>query len=68
MHVSYNGFAGELVKLERRTIPGNFITDTKAAIVYDLSIYGSEKQVTHSFSGVKLEDVKFLGGAVSFGG
>lgn len=27
----------------------------------------SEKRVTHSFDGVKLEDVKFLGGAVSFG-
>lgn len=68
MQVAYNGFTGELVKLERHIIPGNFIRDTKSAIVYDLSIYDSDKQVTHSFTGVKLEDVKFLGGAVAFGG
>lgn len=58
MQVSYNGFTGELVKLEKS------FCNTKA---YDLSIYDSEKQVAHSFTGVNLEDVKFLGGAVSFG-
>lgn len=62
MQVSYNGFTGVLKKLEERccgpTI-GRF---------YDMSIYDAEKNVTHSFSGVNLEDVKFLGGAVSFGG
>lgn len=56
MQVSYNGFTGELVKLERHTV----------YCYYDLSIYDSEKQVTHSFTGVNLEDVKFLGGEVSF--
>lgn len=35
---------------------------------YCLSIYDSKKQVTHSFIGVKLEDVKFLDGTVTFGG
>lgn len=59
MKVSYNGFTGELVKLERA-----FCRPAS----YDLSIYDSEKQVTHSFTGVKLEDTKFLGGVVSFGG
>lgn len=53
MQVTYNGFTGELVKLERETI-GSYT-------LYILSIYDSEKQVTHSFTGVKLEDVKFLG-------
>lgn len=63
MQVSYNGFTGELVKLGRNP-------DMKMChgYIYDISIYDSEKQVTHSFTGVKLEDVKFLGGAVSFGG
>lgn len=60
MQVSYNGFIGELVKLEKKI--------TAFGCGYDLSIYDSEKQVTHSFTNVKLEDAKFLGGAVSFGG
>lgn len=61
MQVSYNGFTGELAKLERKP-------DMKMChgYIYDISIYDSEKQVTHSFTGVNLEDVKFLGGAVSF--
>ena len=61
MQVTYNGFTGELDKLERGY-------RTSIGIVYDISIYDSEKNVTHSFTGIKLEDVKFLGGAVSFGG
>lgn len=63
MKATYNGFTGELVKLERRPnliFPGNYI--------YDISIYESEKKVTHSFTGVKLEDWEFLGGPVTFGG
>ena len=60
MQVTYNGFTGELVKLERE--------DFHAYHIYNLSIYDSEHRVTHSFTGVKLEDVKFSGGAVSFGG
>ena len=75
MQVTYNGFTGELVKMERlptvRTMTTNVISGhtvyQKDIILYDLSIYDSEKQVTHSFTGVKLEDVKFHGGAVSFG-
>lgn len=59
MQVIYNGFNGELVKLEKTFCKPQF---------YDLSIYDSEKQVTHSFTGVKFEDMKFLGGAVTFGG
>lgn len=73
MQVEYNGFTGELVKLER-SYTGKFelpVGLTEAAHVkwlYDLSIYDSKQQVTHSFTGVKLYDIKFLGGAVSFGG
>jgi len=36
--------------------------------LYDLSIYDSEKKATHSFTGVKLENVKFLGVSVIFDG
>lgn len=61
MHVSYNGFTGELVKLE--TSVGILMTDVP---FYSLIIYDSEKRVTHSFADVELEGVKFLGGVVSF--
>ena len=59
MQVTYNGFTSSPVKLEKTFCKPQF---------YDLSIYDSEKQVTHSFTGVRLEDVKFSGGEVSFGG
>ena len=62
MQVTYNGFTGELVKLERKPQP------MFQRYFYDLSIYDSEKQVTHSFTDVKLEDMKFSSGAVSYGG
>lgn len=78
MQVSYNGFTGNLVRLEQTTQNGEiFLTSISASEsparkfnqrYYNLSIYDSEKQVTHSFTGVKLEDVKFLGGAVAFDG
>lgn len=65
MKVSYNGVTGELVKLEKKSTdyhipPGAYITE------YSLSIYDSEKRATTTFEGVNLEDVKFMGGAVSF--
>lgn len=59
MKATYNGFTGELEKLER-----THYGDCR----YSLSIYDDDNKVTHSFTMVKLEDVKFLGGAVSFGG
>lgn len=62
MQVTYNGFTGELVKLERIKCP-----PLNGAHIYDISIYDDENRCTHSFTGVKLEDVKFLGGAVTFG-
>lgn len=63
MQVTYNGFTGELVKLERIKCP-----PLNGAYIYDISIYDDENRGTHSFTGVKLEDVKFSGGAVTFGG
>lgn len=63
MQVTYNGFTGELVKLEREDLRAFGVKDR----IYNLSIYDSEHRVTHSFAGVKLEDVKFSGGEVSFG-
>ena len=74
MQVTYNGFTGGLVKLERtsvdvtlRTSIIGMPTQQSDSWNYDLSIYDREKHVTHSFTGVKLEDVKFSGGAVTFG-
>lgn len=61
MKVSYNGFTGELVKLEQKRM--GFANEI---VVYDLSIYDSEKNATISFDDVKLEDVKFLGVEVLF--
>lgn len=63
MQVTYNGFTGELVKLEREDLLAFGVKDR----IYNISIYDSEKKVTHSFTGVKLKDVKFSGGEVSFG-
>lgn len=60
MQVTYNGFTGELVKLQQYSCVTN-------GWLYELDIYDSEKKCTHLFTGVKLEDVKFLGGEVSFG-
>ena len=55
MQVTYNGFIGELVKLEREDLRAFGVKDR----IYNLSIYDSEHRV-------KLEDVKFLSGEVSF--
>lgn len=77
MKATYNGFTGELVKLERlsisqsmsavNVISGSTINQ-KISRLYNLSIYDSENHVTHSFTNVKLEDVKFSGGVMTFGG
>lgn len=61
MKVSYNGFTGELVKLERDF---NIINCRK----YILVIRDGEKAANISFDRVNIEDVKFIGGSVSFGG
>lgn len=67
LQVSCNGFTGELVKLEgKQTVVTTGAGTIAPRTRYDLSIYDSEKRVTHSFDSVKLEDIKFLGGAVSF--
>lgn len=69
MQVTYNGFTGELVKLERVSrdradVPTGMKFED---LPFDLSIYNSEKNVIYSFTSAKLENVKFLGGAVTFG-
>lgn len=60
MQVSYNGFVGELVKLERD------FDFKRNGVVYNLEIRDREKVVTYSFDNVNLSGVKFLGGAVLF--
>lgn len=59
MNVTYNGFTGKLLKLER-----THYGDSR----YSLSLYDGDKNVTHSFTHVKLEDVTFSGGVITFGG
>lgn len=65
MKVEYNGFAGELVKLEREegacavTITNGGAINAiyqvpKTETRYGLSIYDSEKRVTHTFTRVIL--------------
>lgn len=61
--VSYNGFTGELVSLVK-----DYDLAKSGESPYVLSIYDGEKRVTHTFGGVKLEDIKFMGGVVAFGG
>lgn len=72
MQVTYKGFTGELVKLEKKETErytlSPFDTEKQPVFRYDLTLYDSEKQITYSFTGVKLENVKFLGEAVTFGG
>lgn len=65
MKVTYNGITGELVKLERPFAALSNFADTT---IYDLTIYNTEKKATVSFTGVKLADVKFIGGEVAFDG
>lgn len=75
MQVTYNGFTGELVKLERVSEIAKLSNNPyfqgqtlqRGSWNYDLCIYDAEKKATISFVGVKLEDMKFLGGAVTFG-
>lgn len=64
MKVSYNGFAGELVKLERKDLRAYGVKE----FFYDLAIEDKEKHVTHQFTDVKLADLKFSEVAVSFDG
>lgn len=66
MKVTYNGFNGELVKLEK--MDTLLLQPYVRGDIYNLSIYDSEKKVTNSFTGVKLEDVKFLGGTATMSG
>lgn len=69
MKVSYKGFTGILKELRECSSHTeiNFDGSVSREARYDLIIYDDAKQVTHSFAGVKLADVKFSSGAVSFG-
>lgn len=64
MQVSYNGFTGELVKLEARGLC--YDENRNQFQGYTLEILDVGKKANILFDLVKLEDVKFLGGAVSF--
>ena len=58
MKVSYKGFTGDLLKLElEKSYTGK----------YTLELWDEEKAAKISFSCVSLNDVKFLGGEVTFG-
>ena len=62
MKATYNGFTGELVKLEK--LERMHYGDCR----YSISLCDDDKNVTYSFSCVRLEDVKFSGGVMIFGG
>lgn len=67
MKVSYKGFTGILMNLrgsafKKQTILG----DSKISVVYDIEIFDESRNVTYSFKDAKAEDIKFLGGSVSF--
>ena len=58
MKVSHKGFTGDLLKLElEKSYTGK----------YTMELWDEEKSAKISFSGVSLNDVKFLGGEVTFG-
>lgn len=63
------GVTGELAKLEKKSVSPDcnvMLKRMTPETVYDISIYDSEKRAAISFAGVRLEDVKFLNGAVTF--
>lgn len=68
MKVSYKGFTGILKELREcsRHTAINFDGSVSRDALYDLVIYDDAQQVTHSFAGVRLADVKFSSAAVSF--
>lgn len=63
MKVTYNGFTGLLMKLD-----GEHSRNSTFGRFFDLTIFDMEKNVTYYFACVDIADVKFMGGAVSFGG
>lgn len=67
MQVTYNGFTGELVKLERTFAPYPYVAKYAT---YDLTITILKEGVCADvhFTSVRLEDVEFSGGEVSFSG
>ena len=76
MKVSYKGFTGDLIKIEaEKSSDYNFIfCDGPLPIKhagytgkYTLELCDEEKAAKISFSGVSLNDVKFLGCEVTFG-
>lgn len=82
MKISYKECTGELIKLERvvfepeKTPSPNIVFDITVNGVtshvpttrykYNLEIWDSGKECKISFTGVSLEDVKFLGAEVFF--
>lgn len=76
MKVSYKGFTGDLIKIEaEKSSDVNFIFCDGPLPVkhsgytekYTLELWDEEKEAKISFSGASLNDVKFLGGEVTFG-
>ena len=63
MKVTCNGFIGELVKLVREDLRAY-----GGGCTYNLDIRDDKKDVTYSFTGVKLSDIRFSGVEVCFGG
>lgn len=63
MKVSYNGFAGLLLKLEADITELGLLAER---VSYGLEIWDDEKKMKYSFPHANLSGVKFLGGVISF--
>ena len=64
MQVTYNGFTGELVKLERKVIDSQSLyidsIPIRLADNYELQIFTPENGGIVEFFGVKIKDVEFF--------
>lgn len=63
MKVSYNGFTGTLVKLEYSNSELGLV---HGVISYNLDIFDSDKNATHSFRNIDIRELRFLNGTMSF--
>lgn len=63
MKVTCRGFTGELVNLERKTMP-----TYAGTYFYHLTIEDIAKKAEHVLKGVEPQEITFPGGEVSFGG
>lgn len=62
MTATYKEFTGEVISLKRRE--ASYLNG--GGPQYDLELYDRQNDCIHTFSSIKLEDVKFSGFAATF--